>query len=166
MRQRTKRRYKRYWKNFKEVKLYILLRYISVLVLGVVLSSLSTLLILDREIVDSHRDFLMIMSIAFLIFLFLDIFFMRKDYYRISHRRKYIMVNGISHGMYTVTNIVAALFFSDTGIYAYLFGVGNIFNYAHGGISHVISAMLFNGTMIVAIQLAPTGLRWIQLDHG
>ena len=166
MRERTKRRYKRYWKIFKDVKLYILVRYISILVLGAVCSVVPVLLSSYTATISTRSDFLFAMSMACICFLFVDVILMRKDYYRISHRRKYKMVNCISQGMYLVTNLVSAKLFGGTYIYTCIFGVTNVLNYTHHNIDAVISALVFNAVVFGLMQLAPIGLHWVQLEHG
>lgn len=166
MRARTKKRYKRYWKNFKEVKLYILLRYISILIFGGAFSAVPVILSFDGATISSRKDFLLAMSVACVCFLILDVIFMRKDYYRIAHSRKYQMVNNISQGMYFVTNVVSAKFFGDTYIYTCLFGITNVLNYTHHSVEAIISAICFNMIVFVLIQLAPLGMKWIHLEHG
>ncbi len=166
MRARTKKRYKRYWKNLKEVKLYILLRYISILIFGGAFSAVPVIFSFDGATISSRKDFLVAMSVACACFLILDVIFMRKDYYRLSHRRKYQMVNCIPQGMYFVTNVVSAKLFGDTYIYTCLFGITNVLNYTHHNIDSIISAITFNVMVFGLMQLAPTGLRWIHLEHG
>lgn len=166
MQERTKKRYLRYWKNFKAVKLYIFYRFLSVLGLSVVFSSIATALSLSGIILYSQKRLLFGLTAFCVCFLLLDISFMRKDYYRIAHRRKYCMVNCISHGLFAVINIAACKVFAHTQVYAFVFGITNALSFSHCNVNPVISAIVFNLLALVSIQFATIGMKWIHLHHG
>ncbi len=166
MQERTKKRYKRYWRNLKEVRLYIFYRFLSVLGLSIVFSAIPTILSLNGIVFFSQRRLLFGLAAMCVCFLFLDIFFMRKDYYRIAHKRKYRMVNYISHGAFAVINIVACRFFAHTQIYAFVFGITKVLRFSHCNINPVISAIVFNAVVLISIHFAPAGMKWLHLHHG
>lgn len=165
MRERTKRRFKRYWKNLKEVKWYILLRFLSLIVMSAVFSTFATILNFSKILLNTQETLLFGLTLICLCFLATDIEFMRKDYYRLTHKRKYRFVNYISHGAFAAVNLFMSRYFSNSYVYAFTFSITKFARYTHLEISPVISALVFNAILMVAIRFAPTGMK-LHMHHG
>lgn len=166
MRERTKRRYKRYWNNLKDVKLHILLRFLSLLVLSVLFSTAATILNLKGVLLNSRQTLMSGLGMMFLMFFIVDFALMRKDYYILTHKRKYRMVSYISHGAFAFVNVLMCRFFSSTYLYAFTFSITKFLRYTHFDVSPTLSALIFNAVLIIAIQFAPIGMKWLHLHHG
>jgi len=166
VKERTKKRYKRYWNNLKEVKLHIFQRFLSLILMSIFFSSIATMLNLKGILFTSQSTLMMGLSGMGLCFLALDIFLMRKDYYRLTHKRKYRMVNYISHGAFALVNIVACRFFTHSYAYAFVFSITKFARYTHYNLNPMLSAAIFNAVLIIAISYAPIGMKWLHMHHG
>lgn len=160
MRERTKKRYRKYYRNFKQVKTYILIRLLIVFSTSFVFSASY---VLSNAIGVRNPEMLVILVLGFLT---VDVVFMRKSYYNIAHLRKYIMVEGISHGVYAIAGISVAKFLPHSTVYDVLFGVTDIFEFANYNISPFLSAVIFSTILFIAVRFAPLGMKWVQLHHG
>ncbi len=166
MRERTKRRYRRYWRNLKEVKWNILWRFLTLMIMSIVFSTFATLLNLKGVLLNSRETLMSGLLGMCFCFLFLDIVLMRKDYYRLTHKRKYRMVNYISHSAYALVNLVMCHFFSHSYAYAFVFSITKFARYTHIEFSPAVSALFFHAILIVAIRYAPIGMKWLHMHHG
>lgn len=166
MRERTKRRYKRYWNNLKDVKLHILLRFLSLMVLSAFFSTAATLLNLKGVLLNSRQTLMSGLGMMCVMFFIVDVALMRKDYYILTHKRKYRMVSYISHCAFAFVNLLSCRFFSHTYVYAFVFSITKFARYTHFDISPMLSAVVFNAVLIIAIRYAPIGMKWLHLHHG
>lgn len=160
MRERTKRKYKRYYKNLKEVKKYIFLRILTVFCISFIFSAGYTLL--GTRGIRKPEIFLVLV----LGFLVLDVVLMRKVYYSLAHLRKYIMVEVISHGIYALASCIVAHVLSHNYIYELVFGVTDIFEFAVYNISAFVSAVIFNVILFILIRVVPLSMKWVYTSHG
>ncbi len=166
MQERTKKRYKRYWKNLKEVKLNILWRFLTLMILSTLLSTVATLLNLKGAVLNSREALMSGLLRMSFCFFFIDIVLMRRDYYRLTHKRKYRMVNYISHGAYALVNLLMCHFFSNSYVYAFVFSITKFARYTYIELTPAISALIFNAILIIAIHFAPVGMKWLHMHHG
>lgn len=166
MRERTKRRLKRYWRNFKQVRLYILVRFLIILGMSTVLSTVATILNFNNILLTTQSMLLTGLTGFCIFFLFFDIIIMRRDYYRLTHKRKYRMVNYISHGMFAVINIAASYLIPNTYFYAFVFSITKFARYSHFGITPLLSAIIFNVIVMISVHFAPLGMKWLHMHHG
>ena len=166
MRERTKKTLKRYRKNLKEVRWYIFWRFLSVMALSTVFSMTSTFLNINQKLLIDDKSLLYGLTFMCFLFLTFDVTLMRKDYYRLAHKRKYRMVSYISHGAYALINIVTAFFFDHTYAYVAVFGMTKFLKFSHQGVTSVVSALVFNAVVLLCVEPAYIGMRWLDLDHG
>ena len=166
MRERTRKRLKRYRKNLKEVRWYIFWRFLSIVALSTVFSAASTFLNLNQKLLVDDKSLLYGLTLMCFLFWIFDAGLMRKDYYRIAHKRKYRMVSYISHGVYALINIVTGKFFAGTHAYVIVFGITKFLRFSHQSITPVMSALAFNAIVILSIEMAYIGMGWLDLDHG
>ena len=166
VKERTKRRYKRYWNNLKEVKWHILQRFLSLILMSAFFSSIATLLNINGIFLNTREKLMMGLSVMSLWFLALDVMLMRKDYYRLTHRRKYRMVSYISHSVFALVNILTCRFFAHSYMYAFIFSITKFARYTHYNLNPVLSAVIFNAVLIIAIRYAPIGMKWLHMHHG
>ena len=166
MQERTKRRLRRYRRNLKEVRWYTFWRFWSILALCTVFSATATFLNFNEKIFVDDKTLLYGLSVMCFLFLSFDVCLMRRDYYKIAHKRKYRMVSYISHGVFALINVVTGIFFSHTQTYAVVFGITKFLRFSHQQVSSALSALVFNAAVMIFIELAYIGMHWLDLDHG
>lgn len=166
MRERTKKRYRKYWNNLKDVKWHILFRFLLLMIMSAFFSTIAMLLESSGIISNARESVLYELLIICLCFLILAIGFMRRDYYILAHRRKYRMVSYISHGVFALVNLVMGVFFPYSNIYEFTFHITKLAVYTTCEVSPAVSVLVFQVILLVAIHYAPAGLKWILLQHG
>lgn len=166
MQERIKRRYKRYWKNLKEVKWHILMRFLSLMFMSMFFSTVATMLNLRGIVLTSQQTLMSGLAMMSLCFFIIDVVLMRRDYYILTHKRKYRMVSYISHGAFALVNLVMCRFFASSYAYAFVFSITKFARYTHYQFSPVVSALIFNAVLIAAIRFAPVGMKWLHMHHG
>ena len=153
---------KRFWRSFKPVSGYTLLRFISIIFISVITSAPLALLNLYGIWVISPNRLFFATSIAALLALTLDFLLMRRDYMKFADRRTYRIVNFVSHSAFAVVNITASCFFSKTYTYAYMFSIMKLLRFAPPYMPPFLSAIVMNIVLLICINAATTGIKWLR----
>ncbi len=151
---RAKERRQSFLRAFKPLRLYTFLRFLSILLISTVFSTIITLLSLNQIWLISEKRLLLGVTIAAFLAFVVDIIFMRRDYRKFSHIRPYSIVNFISHGAFAVVNVVSCCFFAHTHFYAYVFGITKLLRFTPAHIHPVFAAVFMNLFLLFSIPCA------------
>ena len=154
--------FRRFWRTFKPVKGYTILRFLSILFLSTLFSAIVTYLNLQRIWIISPNRLFFSTTIAALLALTADFLWMRRDYMKYADKRTYRVVNFVSHGVFAAVNVTASIFYSKTYTYAYMFGIMKLLRIAPPYMPPFFSAIIMNAVLLLCINAAMTGIKWLR----
>ncbi len=148
---RAKTRRDAFWRAFKPLRRYTFFRFLSILLISTVFSSIITVLSLNQIWLISEKRLLLGVTIAAFLAYVVDILLMRRDYRKYSHVRPYNMINFVSHGAFAVVNLVLCLFFAHTHFYAYVFGITKLLRFTPAHMNPFFAAVIMNMFLMFTI---------------
>ncbi len=149
--ERAKKRWQSFLRAFKPVRMYTFFRFLSILLISTIFSTIVTFLSLNKIWLISEKRLLLGVTIAAFFAFITDIIFMRRDYRKFSHIRPYSIVNFISHGAFAIVNIVSCCFLAHSHFYAYVFGITKLLRFTPIHIHPVFAAVFMNLFLLFSI---------------
>lgn len=138
-------------------------RLLQMLVVNIALSIVVTALNVLGIIVTQQLIFISTCA-GVAVSMTINIQLMRKLYYKLACKFEYYVTTYIAQILFFVVNVGVGVIF-DNKVYAWLFSIVKFARFSHYGWSSLVSAILFNGLMLVTIHMAPIGMGWLVVDE-
>ncbi len=141
----------------KEIKM-IIRRFLELLISNAIISAI--IATLNKLGILSTRPMLFwALLVGVILFVFINVFFLRNCYFELKERKRYYIVNIVAYVFY------ALLMFIINGIgwnqvYAWLFATTKVLRFTSVYLDTMYSALFFHGICLAMIFLAPFGVDW------
>lgn len=110
------------------------------------------------DLVNTQNSMLLFLSLGAALFLYVNVRMMRDCYYDIRGGMYYFVGNYAAYLIFMAVSLLL-YFFGGSGIFTWLFAITKFVRYTGGGVSNLVSTLIFHAVMLLSVLLAPLGMK-------